>query len=158
MTVRVGIGYDVHQLVPERDLVLGGVTIPSDKGVLGHSDGDVLTHAIADALLGAANLGDIGEHFPSSDDNIAGISSLEILKKIRQKILNTGYEIGNIDATIVLQEPKIAGYLPQIKANLSEILTIEQSLISIKATTTDHLGFAGRGEGAAAMCVASLRK
>ncbi|MBD3276430.1 MAG: 2-C-methyl-D-erythritol 2,4-cyclodiphosphate synthase, partial [Candidatus Marinimicrobia bacterium] len=120
MAYRTGIGFDVHQLVEGRKLILGGVEIPWNKGVLGHSDGDAVTHAICDALLGAANLGDIGQHFPSSDSNLEGISSLRILEDIAAKIQADGYSIENIDCTIILQEPKLAGYLETMKTNLAE--------------------------------------
>lgn len=158
MSSRVGIGYDVHQLVAGETLILGGVTIPHDKGTAGHSDGDVLSHAIADALLGAASLGDIGAYFPSSDETIAGISSLKILRTVTGVLEQEDYRIGNIDTTIILQAPKLASFLPEIKTRLQQVLHITADAMSIKATTTDHLGFTGRGEGIAVMAVALVNR
>lgn len=156
MNPRVGIGYDVHQLVPERPLIIGGVEIPFEKGVLGHSDGDVLTHAVCDALLGAANLGDIGTHFPSEDEDLEGISSLVILKKVAGLIEQENFHIGNIDASIILQAPKLSMYMTEMQRNLAGNCAVSDEQVSVKATTTDHLGFTGRGEGVAAMAVALL--
>jgi 2-C-methyl-D-erythritol 2,4-cyclodiphosphate synthase len=158
MAYRTGIGFEVHQLAEGRKLILGGVDIPWKKGVLGHSDGDAVTHAICDALLGAASMGDIGQHFPSSDSNFEGISSLRILEDIAAKLHANGYSIENIDCTIILQEPKLAGYLETMKTNLAEVSGIDVSCISVKATTTDHLGYAGRGEGIAAMSTALISR
>ena len=156
MNTRVGIGYDVHQLVTGETLILGGVAIPGEKGILGHSDGDVLSHAITDALLGAAGLGDIGTYFPSSDESIAGISSLEILRTVHKLLSQEDFRIGNIDTTIILQTPKLASYFPEMQLQVSRALHIEKGAISVKATTTDHLGFTGRGDGIAVMAVAMV--
>ena len=152
--MRVGFGYDVHRLVEGRKLILGGVDIPFDKGLLGHSDADVLVHAIMDALLGAAALGDIGKHFPDTDERYRGISSILLLKKVREKLEEKGYQVGNIDATIVVQKPKLAKFIPEMEVNLAEALEIEGSQVNVKATTTEGLGFAGSGEGIAAYAVA----
>jgi 2-C-methyl-D-erythritol 2,4-cyclodiphosphate synthase len=156
MNSRVGIGYDVHQLVKESPLIIGGVKIPFEKGILGHSDGDVLTHAVCDALLGAANLGDIGKYFPSENADIEGISSLVILKNVATMIREQNFHVGNLDASIILQAPKLSTYIADMKRNLVDTCAITEKQISIKATTTDHLGFTGRGEGVAAMAVALL--
>ncbi len=153
---RVGHGYDVHRLVSERKLILGGVDIPYEKGLLGHSDADVLVHAIMDALLGACALGDIGAHFPDTDENYKGISSLDLLKTVNALIKKNGYSIVNIDATLVIQRPKIASYITQMVNNISDILNIERGRVNIKATTEEHLGFTGREEGVSAHAVASL--
>ena len=147
---RTGSGFDVHTLVENRELVLGGITIPFHKGLLGHSDADVLVHAIIDALLGAAALGDIGTHFPDTDARYKDISSLILLDKTAKLIGQSGYKIGNIDTIIVLEKPKLKSFIPQIIANLSTVLKIEKSAVSVKATSTEGLGFTGRGEGAAA--------
>jgi len=152
----VGLGYDAHRLVPDRPLILGGVTIPSDLGILGHSDGDVLCHAIADALLGAVALGDLGGYFPSDDSEIEGISSLKILEEIWDKITHKQYRLGNIDSTIILQSPQIGTWIPEMRRNLATVFSAETDQISIKATTTDHLGFPGRHEGIAAQAAALL--
>jgi len=157
MTQRVGIGYDVHQLAGGRPLILGGVEIPAEKGVVAYSDGDVIAHAIADALLGAANLGDIGRVFPSDDPSIAGISGAAILEKVREMLEKHDYSVVNIDVTLILQIPKIASYVSEMKTNLCNYLDVEYGAISVKATTTDHLGYAGRGEGVAAMAVALVK-
>lgn len=156
--MRVGFGYDVHRFEPDRKLILGGVEIPFEKGLLGHSDADVLIHAIMDALLGGCALGDIGVHFPDTDKKYEGISSLELLKCVKELISSKGYSIVNIDATIVIQRPKIAPYIGEMINNLSQILEIEQGRINIKATTEERLGFSGREEGACAYAVASLLK
>ncbi|MBS1270898.1 MAG: 2-C-methyl-D-erythritol 2,4-cyclodiphosphate synthase [Candidatus Marinimicrobia bacterium] len=157
MNQRVGIGYDVHQLGEGRSLILGGVEIHAEKGVVAHSDGDVIAHAIGDALLGAANLGDIGQVFPSNDPSIAGISGSAILQKVRDMLDEHDYSIGNIDVTLILQTPKIASYVSEMKTNLCNSLGVESGAISVKATTTDHLGYAGQGEGIAAMAVALVQ-
>ena len=154
--MRVGIGYDVHRLVAGRKLILGGVEIPHNKGLLGHSDADVLSHAIGDAMLGAANLGDLGKHFPDSDAQFAGISSLNILNRINRLIRKAGYKIGNIDSILVIQKPKVAGYLSEMQHQLSNCLEITTNYISIKATTTEGLGFAGASEGVAAHAIVML--
>ena len=147
---RTGFGFDVHPLVENRELVLGGITIPFHKGLLGHSDADVLVHAIIDALLGAAALGDIGTQFPDNDAKYKDISSLILLERTNKLIREKGYEIGNIDTTIVLEKPKLKSFIPQIITKLSFVLKIEKSAVSVKATTTEGLGFTGRGEGVAA--------
>ena len=145
--MRIGQGYDVHKLVEGRDLILGGVTIPYEKGLLGHSDADVLVHAIMDALLGAAALGDIGQHFPDTDPRYKGISSIELLKHIGALLDENHYLIENIDATIICQRPKLAPYRPQMAANIAEALHLNIGQVSIKATTEEGLGFTGSGKG-----------
>lgn len=156
VTMRIGTGYDVHKLVEGRDLILGGVKIPYEKGLLGHSDADVLIHAIMDALLGAAALGDIGKHFPDTDSSYQGISSIELLKKVKALLEEKLYCIENIDATIIAQKPKLAGFLPEMVKNISEALEIEEDRINIKATTEEGLGFTGEGLGIAANAVCLL--
>ena len=153
--MRIGNGYDVHQLTEGRDLIIGGVKIPYEKGLLGHSDADVLLHAVMDALLGAAGLGDIGLHFPDNDDKYKGADSRELLKEVRQKLLDEGYVVGNIDATIIAQAPKMRPYIDQMKKNIAEDLQIAENMVNVKATTEEHLGFTGRGEGisASAVCI-----
>jgi 2-C-methyl-D-erythritol 2,4-cyclodiphosphate synthase len=152
--MRVGIGYDVHKLVEGRRLILGGVKVPFKKGLLGHSDGDVLLHAICDALLGAAGKGDIGEHFPDTDPEYKDISSLVLLEKVKGLI--NEYRINNIDSVIIAQEPKLASYLEKMKENIAKVLEIDK--INIKATTTEKLGPMGRGEGIAAYAMVSLEE
>lgn len=147
---RTGFGFDVHKLVENRDFVLGGVKIPFHKGLLGHSDADVLVHALIDALLGAAALGDIGSLFPDTSSEFKDISSLLLLKRVNHLLINEGFKIGNIDTTIVLQEPKVKVFTPAMIANIADVLNIEESQVSIKATTTEKLGFEGRGEGVSA--------
>lgn len=154
--MRVGIGYDVHKLVDGRKLIIGGITIPFEKGLLGHSDADVLVHAIMDAMLGAAALGDIGKHFPDTDMKYKGVDSMELLKEVNEKILSKGYRVNNIDAVIIAQKPKMAPYIEQMVERISEVIGIEKQWINIKATTTEGLGFAGRGEGIAAQAIASI--
>jgi len=156
--IKVGIGYDVHQLRTNEDLYIGGVKIPSGFGSVGHSDGDALSHAIIDALLGAAGLGDIGKLFPSEDDTWRGAKSSVFLIDVMTRIKKEGYKINNIDATIILQSPKLENYIGQINNSLSEIMAIDQSSINIKATTTDKLGVVGGGLGWASMAVALLIK
>ena len=156
--IKVGIGYDVHQLRTNEDLYIGGVKIPSDFGSVGHSDGDALSHAIIDALLGAAGLGDIGKIFPSDDDTWRGAQSSIFLVDVMARIKKEGYKINNIDATIILQSPKLENYIGQINNSLSDIMAIDQSSINIKATTTDKLGVIGEGLGWASMAVALLIK
>lgn len=151
--MRVGMGYDVHKLTEGRKLILGGVEIPYEKGLLGHSDADVLIHAIMDALLGAAALGDIGSHFPDSDPAYEGISSILLLKKVGDILKKEGYSIGNIDAIIIAQKPKMAPYIPRMRQNMADALGIEPGCISIKATTEEGLGFTGRGEGIASQAI-----
>ena len=154
--MRVGLGYDVHKLVEGRDLIIGGVQIPYEKGLLGHSDADVLLHAIMDALLGAAALGDIGKHFPDTDPKYKGISSIKLLEHVRELIDDELYVVGNIDATIIAQRPKMAPYIEQMKKNVADALAIEVSQVNIKATTEEGLGFTGSGEGISAQAIASL--
>ncbi|MEW6698415.1 MAG: 2-C-methyl-D-erythritol 2,4-cyclodiphosphate synthase [Bacillota bacterium] len=156
--MRVGIGYDVHKLVPERPLILGGVTVPYERGLLGHSDADVLVHAIMDALLGAAALGDIGRHFPDSDPRYKGISSLTLLAEVKEKLAAKKYIINNLDAVLVAQAPKLAPHIPAMRENIARILGVEPEVINVKATTTEHLGFAGRGEGIGAYAVCTLQR
>ena len=153
--MRIGTGYDVHKLVPDRKLILGGVTIPYEFGLLGHSDADVITHAIMDALLGAAALGDIGQHFPDTDPRYEGADSISLLKEVANILAREGYKIGNIDSTIIAQKPKLMNYLPEMRKNVAEALGIDLNQVSIKATTEEHLGFTGRGEGisASAVCI-----
>jgi 2-C-methyl-D-erythritol 2,4-cyclodiphosphate synthase len=154
--IRIGHGYDVHKLVAGRDLILGGVKIPHSKGLHGHSDADVLIHAICDACLGAAGLGDIGRHFPDTDAQYKNIDSRKLLRKVKEAIAERGWEIANIDSTIVAQAPRIAPHLPQMTQNISADLDIPQESVNIKATTTEKLGFAGREEGIAAHAVVLL--
>ena len=154
--MRVGMGYDVHRLVEERDLILGGVKIPYEKGLLGHSDADVLLHAIMDALLGAAALGDIGRHFPDTDPAYKGVSSLRLLKHVGKLLEEKNCQIINIDATIIAQRPKMAPHIAQMVKNVAEILGIEEDQVNIKATTEEGLGFTGSGEGIASQAVCSL--
>lgn len=153
-----GIGYDVHALVEGRPLVLGGVEIPHNKGLLGHSDADVLIHAIADALLGTVAAGDIGHHFPNTDESIRGISSLEILKRVSSILAGHGAHVVNIDATLIAEAPKIAPHLPAMRTCLAEALRLPMNRVSIKATTNEGLGFLGRAEGIAAMAIASVEQ
>ncbi len=153
---RIGTGYDVHRLTEGRALILGGVTIPYEKGLLGHSDADVLVHAIMDALLGAAAYGDIGIHFPDSDPQYEGISSLLLLRKVGGMLINGGYKINNIDSTIVCQAPKLKDYIPEMKANIAKYLMIPEDRVNVKATTEERLGFTGSGEGIAAQAAASI--
>lgn len=154
MSFRVGIGYDVHKLVPDRDLIIGGVKIDYYFGLLGYSDADVLIHAIADAILGAAAKGDIGKYFPGNDPKIEGLSGKQLLSEVVEII--SGFKIINIDSTVILQDPKIQKYIPEMRSNIAEICNVDLSAISVKATTTDNLGFVGIGEGAAAQAVVLL--
>lgn len=151
-----GIGYDVHELVEGRPLFLGGIEIPHGKGLLGHSDADVLIHAISDALLGTIGAGDIGHHFPNTDESIRGISSLEILSRVGAILAGYGARVVNIDATLIAEAPKIAPHLPAMRAKLAETLRLPTARVSIKATTNEGLGFLGRAEGIAAMAVAGV--
>lgn len=155
---KIGHGYDVHRLVGGRSLILGGVNIPSDLGLLGHSDADVLTHAIMDSLIGAMGLGDIGKHFPDTSGEFKDISSLELLSRVSSLVSQNGYTVVNIDATVILQKPKISPYIDSMKENIAKILNIEQGRVNLKATTEEGLGFTGSGEGAAAHSVAMLKK
>jgi len=156
--LRCGIGWDAHKLVEGRALILGGVDIPYAKGLLGHSDADVLCHAIADALLGAAALGDIGGHFPDNDDTYKGISSLLLLQKTAQLLADAGYEVENIDAVVIAQEPRLAPYIEQMAENIAKALGIAPLCVGVKATTSEYMGFCGRGEGIAAQAIALLKK
>jgi 2-C-methyl-D-erythritol 2,4-cyclodiphosphate synthase len=154
--VRIGQGFDVHQLVEGRKLVIGGVEIPYDKGLLGHSDADVLLHAICDALLGAAALGDIGRHFADTDAQYKNMDSRILLREVARMVANEGFRIGNVDATIIAQAPKVAPHIPAMIANIASDLGIAMNAVNVKATTTEKLGYAGRGEGIAAQAVALL--
>ena len=154
--VRVGMGYDVHQLVEGRDLILGGVNIPYEKGLLGHSDADVLLHAITDAILGAAALGDIGKHFPDTDPAYHNADSMKLLAEVVRLIEEKGYEIGNVDATVIAQRPKLLNYIPTMKENISKTLKVDPDQVNVKATTEERLGFTGREEGIAAQAICSL--
>lgn len=154
--MRIGQGYDVHRLTEDRDLILGGVRIPYERGLLGHSDADVLVHAVMDALLGAAALGDIGEHFPDTDPEYRGISSIALLQRVGKLLKEHGYVVGNIDATVIAQRPKLAAYRPQMAENIAAALHLERERVSVKATTEEGLGFTGSGEGIAAYAVALL--
>ena len=156
--LRVGIGYDVHSLTPGRRLVLGGIEIPFDKGLSGWSDADVLTHAIIDALLGAAARGDIGSHFPPGDPRYKDISSLILLERIRDELAENGWQVNNIDATVVAERPKLRDFIDQMRGQLSLTLGININQVSVKAHTSDQLGFVGRGEGMAAYAVATLEE
>lgn len=154
--MRIGQGYDVHRLVEGRKLIIGGVDIPYEKGLLGHSDADVLLHAVMDALLGAAALGDIGQHFPDSDERYKGISSMELLKEVGKILQENGYMIENIDSTVIAQRPKLLPYRPQMAENIAAVLGIEKDQVSVKATTEEGLGFTGAGEGISAQAIALL--
>ena len=154
--MRVGSGYDVHKLVEGRELILGGITIPYEKGLLGHSDADVLVHAIMDALLGAAALGDIGKHFPDTDETYKGASSIVLLKRVKELLDEKLYMIENIDATIIAQKPKLAPYMDQMKQSIAEALELEEDRVNIKATTEEGLGFTGAGLGIASNAVCLL--
>lgn len=158
MKIKVGLGFDVHQLVEGRDFWLGGIKIPHDKGALGHSDADVLIHAICDALLGAANLGDIGVHFPDTDATFKGVDSKILLAKTLQLITEKGWKISNVDCTLVLEKPKIKPYVLQMQTTLAQILKLDIEDISIKATTNEKMGFIGRQEGVVAYAVTLLQK
>lgn len=154
--MRVGIGYDVHRLVEGRKLILGGVEVPYDKGLLGHSDADVLLHAVADALLGAAGLGDIGRHFPDTDPAYKGISSRKLLTAVADKLAGNGYSVGNVDSIIIAQRPKLAPFITEMRANIAADLGVDESRVNVKATTTEELGPEGRGEGIASQAVCLL--
>ncbi len=155
---RIGTGYDVHRLVEGRDLVLGGVNIPFEKGTLGHSDGDALTHAIADAVLGALALGDIGQHFPDTSPDYEGVYSIDLLKHVVGLIGDKGYTVSNIDSTLILQRPKVMGYLPEMRQRLAEAMGIALDQVSVKATTTEGLGMTGTGDAVAAQATCLLAK
>ena len=154
--MRIGMGYDVHKLVEERDLILGGVKIPYELGLLGHSDADVLLHAIMDALLGASALGDIGKHFPDTDPKYKGISSIELLKHVGNLLNTHNYKIGNIDATIIAQKPKMAPHIPTMRENIASALNITLDQINVKATTEEGLGFTGEGLGISSQAICLL--
>lgn len=154
--MRIGHGYDVHRLVEGRSLILGGVRIPFEKGLDGHSDADVLTHAVMDALLGAAAMGDIGKLFPDTDDRYLGADSIALLREVDRRLTEAGYRLGNLDVTVIAQRPKLASYINQMRQNLAVALRTELQNVSIKATTEEHLGFTGSGEGIAAHAVCLL--
>ncbi len=154
--MRIGHGYDVHRLVPERELILGGVHIPHDTGLLGHSDADVLLHAVMDSILGAAAMGDIGKLFPDTDMAYRGISSMVLLREVARQVREKGYQVGNLDVTVIAQRPKLRSYIPQMEQNIAQVLEIETSQVNVKATTEEHLGFTGDGSGMACHCVCLL--
>ena len=156
--LRVGHGYDVHRLTEGRALILGGVTVPFDRGLLGHSDADVLTHAVMDALLGAAALGDIGKLFPDSDEAYAGADSMLLLRRVTALLREHGWQVGNVDATVVAQAPKLAPYVPDMRRRLAEAMGLDVDCVSVKATTEERLGFTGSGEGMAAHAVALIER
>ena len=156
--VRIGHGYDVHRLVEGRQLILGGVDIPWERGLLGHSDADVLTHAVMDALLGAAGLGDIGRHFPDTDPAYAGADSLKLLAHVAALLRERGFTVGNVDATVLAQRPKLAPHIPQMRDNLARAMGVDPGQVNVKATTEEGLGFTGSGEGMVAHAVALIEK
>ena len=155
---RVGTGYDVHKLVEDRKLILCGVEVPYELGLLGHSDADVALHALSDALLGAAALGDIGKHFPDTDERFKGADSAKLLEHVVFLVLEKGWQVNNVDVTIIAQRPKLASYIPAMRTRVAQVLKIDEECVNVKATTTEKLGFTGRGEGIAAEAVASLVK
>ena len=154
--MRIGTGYDVHKLVEGRKLIIGGVEIPYEKGLLGHSDADVLVHAVMDALLGAAALGDIGKHFPDSDPKYKGADSLMLMREVRRILSENGFEVGNVDATIIAQAPKMSPHIDTMRRNIADALGLDVSQVSVTATTEERLGFTGRGEGISAQAVALI--
>ena len=154
--MRIGYGYDVHRLVEGRKLILGGVEIPYEKGLLGHSDADVLTHALMDALLGAAGLGDIGRHFPDTDDRFLGADSLDLLRQVCKMLSEQGYRVGNVDVTVIAQRPKLAEYIPVMREKLAAVMGLRPEDVNVKATTEEKLGFTGEGLGIAAHAVALI--
>ena len=156
MMMRIGHGYDVHRRVEERKLILGGVDIPYEKGLLGHSDADGLTHAVMDALLGAAGLGDIGKHFPDTDPTYKGADSLKLLDHVMEVLRDNGWQVGNVDVTVIAQRPKLAGYIPEMRENLAVRMGVSSAQINVKATTEEKLGFTGSGEGISAHAVCLL--
>jgi len=158
MSIRIGHGYDAHRLVPGRRLILGGVEIPHELGLDGHSDADVLTHAVMDAMLGAVALGDIGQHFPPGDARFAGADSVNLLQKVAGMVAERGFAADNLDATIIAQRPKLAAYIPEMRENLAAALGVGAGQVSVKATTEEGMGFTGAGEGIAAHCVVVVRK
>ena len=155
---RVGTGYDVHKLVSERKLILCGVEVPYELGLLGHSDADVALHALSDALLGAAALGDIGKHFPDTDERFKGADSAKLLEQVVHLVEEKGWQVNNVDVTIIAQKPKLASYIPAMRSRVAQVLKIDEDCVNVKATTTEKLGFTGRGEGIAAEAIASLVK
>lgn len=155
---RIGCGYDVHKLGEERKLILCGVEVPYEKGLLGHSDADVALHALMDALLGAAAMGDIGKHFPDTDERFKGADSMQLTLHVKKLLQEEGWQVNNVDMTIIAQRPKLAGYIAKMRANVAKVLDVAESVVNIKATTTEKLGFTGRGEGIAAEAVASIVK
>ena len=155
---RIGCGYDVHKLGEERKLILCGVEVPYEKGLLGHSDADVALHALMDALLGAAAMGDIGKHFPDTDERFKGADSMQLTLHVKKLLQEEGWQVNNVDVTIIAQRPKLAGYIAKMRANVANVLDVAESVVNIKATTTEKLGFTGRGEGIAAEAVASIVK
>lgn len=154
--MRIGHGYDVHRLVEGRDLILGGVKIPYEKGLLGHSDADVLLHAVADSLLGAAGLGDIGRHFPDTDPAYKDADSLKLLENVAEKVRSAGYKVGNVDVTMIAQKPKLKDHIPQMIKNISHALAVEETQVNVKATTEEQLGFTGDGSGMSCHAVCLL--
>lgn len=158
MNMRIGYGYDVHRLEAERPLILGGVTVPFEKGLLGHSDADVLLHAVSDALLGACALGDIGRHFPDTDEQYAGADSRRLLRNIVGLVEQEGFEVVNVDATIVAEKPRLAPHIPAMRRNIAADLQLEEAQVSVKATTSEGMGFEGRQEGISARTVVLLQK
>ena len=156
--MRIGHGYDVHRLVEGRDLILGGVKIPYEKGLLGHSDADVLLHAVSDALLGAAGLGDIGKHFPDTDPRYKGADSLELLRVVARRVQEAGYRVSNIDVTMIAQRPKLKDYIPQMVKNIASAVGIAENRVNVKATTEEKLGFTGSGEGMSCHAVCLLEE
>ena len=156
--IRVGFGYDAHRLVDDRPLILGGVTIPYEQGLHGHSDADVLLHAICDALLGAAGLGDLGSHFPDTDPELKGVSSVALIKRVMEMIRAAGFEVQNLDSTVVAQEPKLAPHIQNMITTMADAMEVSPSQVSVKATTTETMGFTGSGEGIAAYAVAALKE
>ena len=155
---RIGCGYDVHKLGEERKLILCGVEVPYEKGLLGHSDADVALHALMDALLGAAAMGDIGKHFPDTDERFKGADSMQLTLHVKKLLQEEGWQVNNVDVTIIAQRPKLAGYIAKMRANVAKVLDVAESVVNIKATTTEKLVFTGRGEGIAAEAVASIVK
>ena len=156
--MRIGHGYDVHRLVEGRDLILGGVNIPWEKGLLGHSDADVLLHAVSDSLLGAAALGDIGVHFPDTDPAYKGADSLKLLQIVGEKVAEAGYKVSNIDVTMIAQKPKLKDHIPRMRQNIADALRVDISQVNVKATTEEHLGFTGDGSGMACHAVCLLEE
>ena len=156
--MRIGHGYDVHKLAENRDLIIGGVKIPYEKGLLGHSDADVMLHAVSDALLGAAGLGDIGKHFPDTDPQYKGADSLELLRIVAQRVKEKGYRVSNIDVTMIAQKPKLKDYIPQMGLNIATAVGIAPDRVNVKATTEEHLGFTGSGEGMSCHAVCLLEE